>query len=70
MEVSLNSFPRGKMLDWSKLKASADDKINVNQELKFVLEKVENIARKGENAGFQHFLLSHNIFRRFLFQGR
>ena len=44
-------------LDWSKLKALADDKINVTEKLKFVFGRVENIMRKGENAGYQHFLL-------------
>ena len=36
---------------------------------KFFLELVENIVGKGENAGYQHFLLSNNVFQRFLFQG-
>ena len=45
------------ILHWSKLKAGADDKINVTEKLKCVLEKVENIMGKGENAGYQHFLL-------------
>ena len=31
---------------------------------------VENIVGKGENAGFQHFLLFHNVFKRLLSQGR
>ena len=30
----------------------------------------ENNVGKGENAGFQHFSLSHIVFRRLLFQGR
>ena len=47
----LNSLPKDKILDRSKLKAFADDKINVNQKLKFDLGKVENIVGKGENAG-------------------
>ena len=34
-------------------KASADEKINVTQRLKFVLGRVENIVGKGENAGYQ-----------------
>ena len=38
------------------MKAFADDKINVTEKLKFVLERVENIVGKGENAGYQHFL--------------
>ena len=52
----LNSLPNDKNSDWSKLKAFADDKKNVTERLKFVLERVENILGKGENAGYQHFL--------------
>ena len=33
----VNSVPNDKVLDWSKLKACADDKINVTESLKFVL---------------------------------
>ena len=33
----LNSLPKDKILDWSKLKAYADDKINTNENMKFVL---------------------------------
>ena len=38
-----------------QVKAFADDKINVTEKLKFVLGQVENIAGKGENAGYQKF---------------
>ena len=54
--LSVNSLPNDKILDWSNLKAFADDQINVTQELKFVLGREENIIGKGENAGYQHFL--------------
>ena len=53
---AFNSLPRDKILDWSKFKALADDKINVTKRWKFVLGRVENMG-KGENAGYQHFLL-------------
>ena len=52
-----NSLPNDKILDWSKLKAFADDKIYVYEIVKFVLGRVENIIRKGENAVYPHFLL-------------
>ena len=58
----INSSPNDKILDWSKLKAFADDKINVNQKLKFDLERVENIVVKRENAGYRHFLLFRQCF--------
>ena len=48
---SLNSLPNDKIVDWSKLKELAGDKIKVNQKMKLDLEKLENIAGKGENAG-------------------
>ena len=49
-----NSLPNNKILDWSKLKAFANNKINYfNSEV--VLGRVENIVGKGEKAGYQHF---------------
>ena len=54
-KYAFNSLPNGKILDYSKLKACADDKINVTQKLNFVKEWVENIVGKGENA-FSPFL--------------
>ena len=61
-----NSLPNDKILDWSKLKAFADAKINVTQMLKFVFTMVENIVGKEENAGY-HFLLSLQCFQKFFF---
>ena len=55
--VSFNSLSNGKILDWSKFKAHADNKIHMTQNLNFVLGRAENILGKGENAGYQHFLL-------------
>ena len=37
------------MLDRSKLKALADDKINVTQKLKLDIRREEDIVGKGEN---------------------
>ena len=42
-------------MDWSKLKAFADVKINVTKQLKFSMGGVKRIVGKGENAGYQHF---------------
>ena len=41
--LSFNPLPNDQFLDWSKLKAFADEKMNVTQKLNFVLESVENI---------------------------
>ena len=35
----------------------------------FVFEILENIVRKGEHAGNQHFLFSQNIFKSFFAKG-
>ena len=56
LELQFNSLPDDKILDLSKLKTFADDKINIEGKLKFGLGKGENIVVKGENAGYQHFL--------------
>ena len=56
--LTLNPLPNDKILAWSELKVLADDNIsNVTEKLKFVVGWMENIMGKGENAGFQHFLL-------------
>ena len=52
-----------KFLVLSKLKVFTDDKIDINEKLKFGLGRVENIVEKGENAGYQHFLLSPKCFQ-------
>ena len=57
------SLPTDKILHWSKWKAFADDKISVNEKLKFGLGRVENVG-KGENAGCQHFLLFPQHFQK------
>ena len=52
-----------------KLKAFADDKLNVAQKLKFALGRVENMMGKGENAGYQHFLRFRQCFQKAFFSG-
>ena len=56
----INFLTNDKILDWSKLKAFVD-------KLKFVLGWVKHIVRKGENAGFQHFLLFPQCFQKAFF---
>ena len=60
-----NLLPNHKILNWWKLKAFSDDKINVNEKMEFDLGRLENIMGKGENAGYQVtsiFSFSHNVF--------
>ena len=61
--VQFNFLLNDEILDWSKLKVFAEDKININEKLKFCSGRVENIVGKGENAGYQHFLLFPQCFR-------
>ena len=58
----INSLPNDKISDWSKLKASADDKINVTEKLKFLLERVENIVGKGRNCWLPAFSPFPTVF--------
>ena len=50
-------LPNNKIVDNSKSKAFADDKIKVLKMMIFAFDRVENIVGKGENADYQHFLL-------------
>ena len=64
-----NPLSNNRILDWSKLQAFAEDKINVTQKLEVALERVENLVGKGENAGFQHLLLFPQCFQKATFSG-
>ena len=65
----LNSLTNDKILDLSKFKAFADDNLDVNQKLKFAFGRVKKIVGKGENAGYQHFLLFPTMFGKLSFSG-
>ena len=54
-QIIFNSLPNDKILDWSKLNAIRVDNLKV---------RVENIVGKGENAGYQHFLLFPPCFQK------
>ena len=43
-QMLFKSLRNNKLVDWPKMKAFADDKINVTQNLKFVFEWIENIV--------------------------
>ena len=63
---NLNSLPADNILDCSKLKAFADDKMNVAQMMISVLDKVNIIVRKGANAGSHLFSFQKASFPRSL----
>ena len=44
--AEVNPLPLDGILDWSNLKAFADDKINVTEKLKFLLVRLENSGKK------------------------
>ena len=51
-----------KKMDRTKLKAFADDKLNVTKMLIYVFDRLENIVGKGEMAGTSNFSFSHIVF--------
>ena len=51
--VCFNTLPNDKRLDLSTLKTFADNKLQVIQMAKYVLDKIENMVGKEENAGTQ-----------------
>ena len=60
---NLLTLPNDKISDLTNVKAVADDKITLTQNLKFMLGKEENILGKGET-GYQHFLHFPQCFQR------
>ena len=65
----VNPLSNDKIFGKSKLEAFADNKINANQKLQFALGRVVNIVGKEENAGYQHFLLFPQCFKKHTFSG-
>ena len=69
----LNYLPNTKILDCSKLKAFADNKIIMNLKIEIHFgkgRKVENILGNGKNTGTSIFSFSHNVFKMLLCLGR
>ena len=52
-----------------KFKAIADDNSNVAKMVISLFDRAENIVGKGENAGYQHFLLFPQCFQKASFPG-
>ena len=66
----MNSLQKDNILDWSKLKAFADDKIKVLKMMIFVFYMVENIVEKEKMLATSIFSYSHNVFKELFTQGR
>ena len=58
----VNSLPNAKIMEVAKLKALADNKLNVAKMTISLFDKVENTVGKGGNDGYQHFLLFQQCF--------
>ena len=65
----MNVLPNKKILDWTKLKAFEDNNLDNAEIMISAYDRLKNIVGKGENAGYQHFLLFPTMFfKRFLSQ--
>ena len=64
---TVNPLPDDQISDWSKLKAFADDKLHVTQNIKVVFFRIENIVGKEETS---IFFFSYNVFKRLFPPGR
>ena len=65
----LNPLPDDKILDWSKLKQSADDNFEFDVNSKKFCKLVENTVDKGEIARYEQFLIFPQCFQKACFQG-
>ena len=59
----INPLPDDKVLEGTNLRAFAEDKLNVTKIMISLYDRVENTVGKGENAGYQHFSISHSVFQ-------
>ena len=62
MKKWVNPISRDTILLFSKDKAFAYDRLEVTRNKVVAFEMIENNVEKGENAGYQHFSFSHNVF--------
>ena len=66
----INPIPHDKILDQTKLKEFADDKLNVTKIIISAFDRVEKIVGKGEIACASNFSFSNNVFKRLPSQTR
>ena len=70
LQCRLNSLPNDKFLDWSKLNAFADDKINFKLKTKFLGGCEKTLRGKEKMLVTSIFSFCHYVFKKLLFQGR
>ena len=62
--ICLNSFPKGQILDFSKLKEFADDNFKFERNGRKFSKWIENTVEKGEIARYEQFLLFSQCFQK------
>ena len=67
--MKINLLLHNVILNFSKLEAFADKKINVTQKLIFLFGRLENMVGKRENVDYQHFLLFPQCFQKLPISG-
>ena len=65
----INPFPDEKIVDWSKMKQSADDNFEFDVKSRKFSKLIENTVGKGEIARYEQFLLFPQCFQKACFQG-
>ena len=60
----INPLPDGKILDWSKLKQSADNNFEFDENSRKISKQVENTVGKGEIPCYEQFLLFPQCFQK------
>ena len=65
----INPLPDDKILDWSKLKQSADDNFGFDENTRKFSKRVENNVGKREIACYEQFLLFTQCFQKACFPG-
>ena len=66
---STSPITRQQILDWSKLKQSADDNFEFDENIRKFSKRVENTVGKGEIACYEQFLLFPQCFQKACFSG-
>ena len=69
LSALVNPLPDYKILDWSKLKQSADDNFEFDVNSRKDSKVVENTVGKGDIACYEQFLLFPQCFQKACFPG-
>ena len=67
--VKSQPFPKQRILNFSKLKQSADDNFKFDENSRTFSKQVENTVGKGEIAHYEQFLLFPQCFQKACFPG-